>query len=41
MVKRIYILAVTPYEEILCGRNMVIMSPARNISIEDVLATVE
>ena len=35
MVKRIQILAVTPHEGILCGRNTVIMSPVRNISIED------
>jgi hypothetical protein len=35
MVKKILILAVTPYEEILRGTNMVITSPACNISIED------
>lgn len=34
MVKRIQILTLTPYE-ISCGSNMVIMSPAHNISIED------
>lgn len=31
MVKRILILAVTPYEEILCGTNMVVTSAACNI----------
>ena len=35
MVKRMQILAVTPHERILCGRNMVIMSSVHNISIED------
>jgi len=35
MVKRIQNLAVTPHEGILCGRNLVIMSPVHNIFIED------